>query len=148
MPVSFQVFPTLYPLLLVHLVLSLLLRQRNELVHHVAVVQSIDSFPCNVVFMTYVENFSSFYTLSRGFDGFNDACVFHLANTQSAASFPAFFASGSGIGNSNFLRAFFEQFLEFFILKINEINTMRLSSIVELPFFDSPLLLFDSLRRF
>ena len=131
MPVYFQVFP-------IHCCFCIwychCFRGKNALVHHIAVVQSMNPFPCNVVFMTCVENFSSFPTFSRRFAGFHDACVFHLANTRSAASFPAFFASGSGIGNSNFLRAFFEKFLEFFIVKINDINTMRLSSIVDLPF--------------
>ena len=48
----------------------------------------------------------------------------------------------AGIGTSNFPRAF-----EFFIIRINEINTTQPSGIVELWFLDSPLSLFFAFRR-
>ena len=62
----------------------------------------------------------------------------------------------AGIETSNILRAFFmfpwilhnPCFLEFFIRWIKEVNTKQFSSIVKLWFFDSPLLIFSSLRRF
>ena len=50
----------------------------------------------------------------------------------------------AGIGTSNFFQAF-NGFLELFIYQIDEIDTSQLSCIVDLRFFDSPLLLFFSL---
>ena len=54
----------------------------------------------------------------------------------------------AGIGTSDLFTRIFHNILELFVCWINEENTTRSSSIVKLRFFDGPLLLFFSLRRF
>ena len=119
--------------------------------HKIVVVQCINSSPCNMIFMTFMK--SSFQTLSRRFVGFNNAGVFCLSIFRTATGLPALFASGfakhcSWHRNFQLSTGIHHNILEFSICWINEVNTTQFSSIVELRFFDSPLLLSSSLRRF
>ena len=56
------------------------LRHRNIFVHKIVVVQRTHSFPCNMIFMTFMK--SSVHTLPRRFVGFNNACVFCLTFSE------------------------------------------------------------------
>ena len=92
MPVFSRVFPILYPLLLSHLVFSLLEAKEKVCAQDCNGSMKIQSSSCNMVFMIFV--WSSFQTLSRRFVGFNNASVFCLASIRSATSFPVRYSIG------------------------------------------------------
>ena len=103
------------------------------------------SFSCNMIFIILVKR--SFHVLPRRFIGLNNASVFCLAILFNATGFPVLltfkFAKHSG-WHRNFqlsTRIIHDSF-EFLIIRINEVNTTQISSIVELRFLDSTLLLF------
>ena len=54
--------------------------------HKIEPAQGIDSFSCNVVFTIFM--WSSSQKLSRRFVGFNDACIFCLANARKPTGVP------------------------------------------------------------
>ena len=126
-------------------------RHRNTFVHEIVMVQRVDSFPCNVVFMIFM--LCSFQTLSRRFVGFDDACVFCLGSIRSATSFPVLSSPDLArqcCWHRNFQVSprMFNSFFEFRICWINAVNSAQSSGVVKLRFFESPLLFCFSLRCF
>ena len=110
------------------------------MVHEIVVVQRVDSFPCNVVFMIFM--LWSFQTPSRKFVGFSDACAFCLGSIRSATSFPVLSSSGLArhcCWHRNFQVSprMFNSLFEFRICWINEVNTAQSSTVVKLRFFST-----------
>ena len=86
----------------------------------------------------------SFHALSPRFVGLNNASVFCLALLSNATGFPARITLNlarhcSWHRNFQLSTRILHDVLEFFIIRINEVDTTQFSDIVELRFFDSPL---------
>ena len=104
----------------------------------------IFSFCSDVIFVIPVRH--TFQSYPHRFVGIDITSIFGLAFPNIAAGFSAAICCVSqsiaaGIGNSNFLRAFFHGVFKFFIIRFNEEDTTSLSCIIELWFLDCPLLL-------
>ena len=113
-------------------------RHKNKLVHEIAVVHWVDSFPRKVVFMIFMQ--SSFQTLSQRFVGFNDACVLCLASIRSTTSFvvrssPDLARHCCWHRNFQLSSRIFNSFFELRIRWISEVNTAQSSGVVKLRFF-------------
>ena len=94
----------------------------------------------------------SFHAFPRRFVGFNNASIFCLVFSNRATGLPVlatlkFAVHCSWHRNFQLSTRIFHKTLEFLIIRINEVNTTQFFSIVELRFFDSPLLLFFAFRR-
>ena len=130
---------------------------RTNLRTRVSWLNELRPFLRDVIFIILWQ--SRFRTLSRRFMSIYDACMlWFLDFVGSAVCFPmpvrtlrvVFSLQGTAvsIGTCSLPLRFFHGFFELFIIRIDKIDASRLSRIVELRFFDSPLLFFLSLSSF
>ena len=103
-----------------------------------------------MIFMILVRR--SFHAFPQRFIGFNNTSVFCLVFFNCATNFPVLvtlkFARHCGWHrNFQLSTRIFRDILEFFIIRINEVNATQSSGIVELWFLGDPFLLCFAFRR-